>query len=74
MSDDERRLYVHLVDVFGIDHLTPEQEFVDSLGAIRMSRDQYDISIEILNRFGLVLRYRNNIMKLLDTVEPKRIR
>jgi hypothetical protein len=70
MSDDERRLYVHLVNTFGIEHLTPEKEFINSLGAIRMSQDQYDQSIEILNRFGLVLRYKDNIMKLLDTIKP----
>jgi len=72
LSDTERRLYVHLVDVFGIEHLTAETEFINSLSSIRMSRDQYDESMEILNRFGLVIRYPKNIMKLLDTFKPKK--
>jgi hypothetical protein len=71
LGDVERKLYVHLVDVFGIEHRTSETEFINSLKSIRMSKDQYDESIEILNRFGLVIRYPNNILKLLDTVKPK---
>jgi hypothetical protein len=72
MSDNERRLYMHLINVFGIEHLTPETEFIDSVSSIRMSLEQYEESIEILNRFGLVLRYPKNIMKLLDSIKPKK--
>ena len=71
MSDHDRRLYVHLVDSFGIEQLTPESEFIASLKSIRMNQDQYDQSMEILNRFGLLIRYPNNIIKILDTVKTK---
>jgi hypothetical protein len=71
MGDQDRRLYVHLINSFGIEHLIPEKEFITSLNSIRMTSDQYDHSIEILNRFGLIIRYPNNIIKILDAIKPK---
>lgn len=63
LSGDARKLYSELIDLFGIDSPVPANE-VKQL--ISIPKDRYEDAFDELNIKGLVIRYPNDRIKVLD--------
>jgi hypothetical protein len=65
MSDNARKLYLDLIDAFGLDIPIPVSAIAENVPLFKNSRD-CDETLDELNHHGLILRLNNRSIKVLD--------